>query len=217
MDATIDDVKAALASKQITCRALVEHYIRRIEAYDKCGPALNAVQTINRRAVEDADAARCGVRGVGPGRSAALCSDAHQGSGRDERHADDVRVGGVQGFRSAARRDDRHEAEEGGRGDRRQDDDGRIRVRLSRLGVRRRPQRLRSDAERQRLVGRHRRRHRRELRNRRHRRGHRRIDPRTGGREQSRGTAADAAARQPVRDDAGAADAPTRSARSRVR
>ena len=54
MDATIDDVKRALSSKQITCRALVEQYIARIEAYDKRGPALNAVQTINRRAVEEA-------------------------------------------------------------------------------------------------------------------------------------------------------------------
>src|SRR5215204_1380052 len=55
IEATIDDVQAALTSKQITCRALVAHYIRRIEAYDKSGPSLNAVQTINRRAAQDAD------------------------------------------------------------------------------------------------------------------------------------------------------------------
>lgn len=55
IEATIDDVRAALGSKQITCRILVEQYIRRIDAYDKSGPALNAVQTINRRAVQDAD------------------------------------------------------------------------------------------------------------------------------------------------------------------
>jgi len=54
MDATIDDVKAALASKQITCRALVEQYIARIEAYDKRGPSLNAVQTINHLALGQA-------------------------------------------------------------------------------------------------------------------------------------------------------------------
>src|SRR5207249_11192030 len=51
VEATIDDVRAALASKQIACRALVDQYIKRIEAYDKSGPALNAVQTINRRAL----------------------------------------------------------------------------------------------------------------------------------------------------------------------
>jgi Asp-tRNA(Asn)/Glu-tRNA(Gln) amidotransferase A subunit family amidase/ABC-type molybdate transport system substrate-binding protein len=55
VEATIDDVRLALASKQVTCRTLVEQYIRRIEAYDKSGPALNAVQTINRRALEYAD------------------------------------------------------------------------------------------------------------------------------------------------------------------
>ena len=54
MDATIDDVKAALASKRISCVALIEQYVARIEAYDKRGPALNAVQTINRRAVDEA-------------------------------------------------------------------------------------------------------------------------------------------------------------------
>src|SRR5207244_11314701 len=55
VEATIDDVRTALASKQITCRALVEQYIKRIEAYDKSGPALNAIQTLNRRAAQDAD------------------------------------------------------------------------------------------------------------------------------------------------------------------
>ena len=66
MDATIDDVKAALASKRITCRALVEQYIARIEAYDKRGPALNAVQTINRRAVEEAARLDAAPTPVGP-------------------------------------------------------------------------------------------------------------------------------------------------------
>ena len=54
VEATIDDVRTALASKQISCRSLIEQYVKRIEAYDKSGPTLNAVQTINRRAVEEA-------------------------------------------------------------------------------------------------------------------------------------------------------------------
>jgi Asp-tRNA(Asn)/Glu-tRNA(Gln) amidotransferase A subunit family amidase len=69
VEATIDDVRAALASKQVTCRGLVEQYIRRIETYDKAGPALNAVQTINRRALVDAerlDAAFATAGPVGP-------------------------------------------------------------------------------------------------------------------------------------------------------
>jgi hypothetical protein len=49
VEATIDEVRTALAAKQITCRALVEQYIERIEAYDKSGPALNAVQTRRAR------------------------------------------------------------------------------------------------------------------------------------------------------------------------
>jgi Asp-tRNA(Asn)/Glu-tRNA(Gln) amidotransferase A subunit family amidase len=69
VEATIDDVRVALASKQMTCRALVDQYIKRIEAYDKSGPTLNAVQTINRRAADeaarlDAEFARSGP--VGP-------------------------------------------------------------------------------------------------------------------------------------------------------
>jgi amidase len=66
VDATIDDVRAALASKQITCRALVEQYIKRIETYDKSGPALNAVQTINRLAVQDADRLDAALARSGP-------------------------------------------------------------------------------------------------------------------------------------------------------
>ena len=69
VEATIDEVRAALASRQITCRALVEQYIKRIEAFDKSGPALNAVQTINRRALQDAerlDAAFAASGPVGP-------------------------------------------------------------------------------------------------------------------------------------------------------
>jgi Asp-tRNA(Asn)/Glu-tRNA(Gln) amidotransferase A subunit family amidase len=55
VEATIDDVHAALRAKRTTCRALVELYLKRIEAYDKDGPRLNAVQTINSRALHEAD------------------------------------------------------------------------------------------------------------------------------------------------------------------
>jgi amidase len=66
VEATIDDVRAALASKQITCRALVDLYIKRIEAYDKSGPSLNAVQTINRHALQDADRLDAAAATSGP-------------------------------------------------------------------------------------------------------------------------------------------------------
>jgi amidase len=55
VEATIDDVRAALAARQISCRQLTERYLERIRAYDHSGPALNAVQTLNPHALEDAD------------------------------------------------------------------------------------------------------------------------------------------------------------------
>src|SRR5262245_11011987 len=55
VEATIDDVQAALRSEQVTCRGLVELYLARIRSYDKSGPALNAVQTVNPRAQQEAD------------------------------------------------------------------------------------------------------------------------------------------------------------------
>ena len=55
LETTIDNVHAALRSGQITCRQLVELYLKRIEAYDQAGPRLNAVQTVNPRAFEEAE------------------------------------------------------------------------------------------------------------------------------------------------------------------
>ena len=66
MEATIDDVRAALGSGLTTCRSLVRAYLARIEAYDKSGPALNAVQTVNRRALEEADRLDAMLRASGP-------------------------------------------------------------------------------------------------------------------------------------------------------
>lgn len=55
LEATVDDVKAALQSGRTTCRQLVQLYLERIDAYDKSGPRLNAVQTINPHALQEAD------------------------------------------------------------------------------------------------------------------------------------------------------------------
>ena len=46
-EATIDEVQAALRGGSITCRALVEQYLARIDAYDKNGAALNAIVMVN--------------------------------------------------------------------------------------------------------------------------------------------------------------------------
>ena len=52
---TIDDLLAALRSRRVTCRSVVEHYLRRIDAYDQRGPALNALVTVNPRAIAEAE------------------------------------------------------------------------------------------------------------------------------------------------------------------
>ena len=54
-EATIARIHAAMNARQLTCRALVAEYLRRIEAYDKKGPALNALVQINPEALKDAD------------------------------------------------------------------------------------------------------------------------------------------------------------------
>ena len=53
-EATISDIHAALRAGRITCVQVVQAYLRRIEAYDDRGPALNAIITVNRRALETA-------------------------------------------------------------------------------------------------------------------------------------------------------------------
>src|SRR6267378_2348123 len=66
LEATIDDVHAALRSGRTTCRELVELYLKRVAAYDKTGPGLNAVQTINPRALQEADRLDAAFKSSGP-------------------------------------------------------------------------------------------------------------------------------------------------------
>lgn len=54
-ETTIREIHRAMREQGLTARHLVEHYLARIEAYDKQGPALNAIVTINARALERAD------------------------------------------------------------------------------------------------------------------------------------------------------------------
>jgi Asp-tRNA(Asn)/Glu-tRNA(Gln) amidotransferase A subunit family amidase len=55
-EATIAQLHAAMRDGRLTCRALVDHYLARIEAYDKQGPALNALIVLNPGAVAEAEA-----------------------------------------------------------------------------------------------------------------------------------------------------------------
>src|SRR5207253_8560037 len=52
---TIADIHAAIRSKDLTCRQLVQMYLDRIAAYDKKGPALNAIVAVNPNALAAAD------------------------------------------------------------------------------------------------------------------------------------------------------------------
>lgn len=68
-ETTIEQVHAAMRSGDLTCRELVQLYLDRIEAYDKRGPALNTAQSLNPRALDDAerlDAALASGGLVGP-------------------------------------------------------------------------------------------------------------------------------------------------------
>ena len=53
-EATIAQVHAAFLSGELTCVGLVQTYLDRIDAYDKQGPRLNAIATLNPRALEEA-------------------------------------------------------------------------------------------------------------------------------------------------------------------
>ncbi len=54
-EATISDIHAAMRRGSLTCRALVQGYLSRIERLDKRGPAINALIVVNSRALEVAD------------------------------------------------------------------------------------------------------------------------------------------------------------------
>lgn len=65
-ETTIAAVHGAFREGRLTCRALVQQYLRRIEAYDRNGPALNAIVTTNPRALEEADALDQRFKASGP-------------------------------------------------------------------------------------------------------------------------------------------------------
>ena len=55
LEATIGDIHGAYRSGELTCRQLVQMYLDRIAGFDKQGPAINAIITINGKALEEAD------------------------------------------------------------------------------------------------------------------------------------------------------------------
>src|SRR3984893_2043689 len=55
VEASIDDVQAAYKSGKMTAHHLVQAYLDRIAAYDKDGPKINSLITLNPHALEEAD------------------------------------------------------------------------------------------------------------------------------------------------------------------
>src|SRR4029434_1891074 len=56
MEQPIEELPRAMEAREVTSRQLVDSFLARIEAYDKEGPALNAIATVNPKAREAADA-----------------------------------------------------------------------------------------------------------------------------------------------------------------
>jgi amidase len=54
-EATIADVHSAMRTGSLTCRELVSSYLARVEAFDKRGPALNALVVVSPDALRTAD------------------------------------------------------------------------------------------------------------------------------------------------------------------
>jgi Asp-tRNA(Asn)/Glu-tRNA(Gln) amidotransferase A subunit family amidase len=54
-ETTIVDIHAAMRANQLTCHALVQQYLQRIEKYDKHGPDVNAITVVNPDALAIAD------------------------------------------------------------------------------------------------------------------------------------------------------------------
>ena len=65
-EGTIDQIRGELMARRMSCRDLIGHYLKRIEAYDHAGPSLNAVHTVNHRALDEADRLDAMLRASGP-------------------------------------------------------------------------------------------------------------------------------------------------------
>jgi hypothetical protein len=64
-ETTIADLEAAYMSGSITARAVTQAHLDRIAAYDKRGPLINSLISVNPRALEDADRLDAALRTTG--------------------------------------------------------------------------------------------------------------------------------------------------------
>ena len=103
-EATIAQVHDAMRAGRLTCRALVDAYLRRIDAYDKNGPAINAIVMLNPDATKEADELDRRFAQSGPDRAAALRAHDRQRQFRDQGPADHRRRAGVRRLSAGAGR-----------------------------------------------------------------------------------------------------------------
>ena len=102
VEATIPEMQAAMEQHRITSREIVLQYLARIATYED---KLNAVITVNPKALEEAEARdRERAQGTDP-RAAARHPDRAQGQHPHDRHADDGRGAGVRRPRASLRGD----------------------------------------------------------------------------------------------------------------
>ena len=66
METSSTKIQAAYRSGQLSAKELVQSYLDRIDAYDRDGPIINSIITVNPRALEDADALDAAFKASGP-------------------------------------------------------------------------------------------------------------------------------------------------------
>ena len=118
--ATIADFNAAFNAGTLTAEKLVQMCLARIEAYDRQGPALRAVITVNPKALETARALDAERKSQRAALAAARHSRRAERQLRHRRHADDRRLGAARRLRAARRCVPGEEAARGRRDHRRQ-------------------------------------------------------------------------------------------------
>src|SRR5438270_12710758 len=65
VETSIDDIHSAMRAGRLTAHQLTQLYLDRIRAYDKDGPKINAVITLNANALADADRLDAAYRASG--------------------------------------------------------------------------------------------------------------------------------------------------------
>jgi Asp-tRNA(Asn)/Glu-tRNA(Gln) amidotransferase A subunit family amidase len=55
VETTLDDIHAAMKAGKLTSHELIQLYLNRIDAYDKKGPQINCIITLNPAAMDEAD------------------------------------------------------------------------------------------------------------------------------------------------------------------